>query len=59
MYKNPWIGPDDLDDSRLAGYVLERHTDEHEDEEADADDVGHDPVTHKGGFLGRVHEPST
>ena len=49
--------PDDLDDRRLAGRVLEWHADEHEDKEADSDDVGHDPIADESGFLGRVHDP--
>ena len=57
MYKNPWIGPTIWTTAGLPACVLERYTDEDESQEADTHDVGHDPVTLQGGFLGRVHEP--
>ena len=54
--QEPVERPDYPDDSRHRRRVLQRHTDEHENEEADSDDIGHDPVADEGGLFGRVHE---
>ena len=54
MYKNPCSGPTMLHHAGFPGGVLKRDPDEHEYQQADADDVGHDPVANQGGPLGGV-----